>query len=222
MAMAIMGVASLWFDIRAMSQTQQTVAAMAIGSVIWIVMLGFLIVWTGRIQRAPLAALGFSLPDVAASVGAAGRILLASMPLILALSVFSQYIYYRATGEYSDAHSILQAVSPTEERPGLLLLAGIFFMTTFVIPFFEELFYRGFIQNTLLRLGRPWLAITLSSVIFAATHLSNADGLVSFLPLMALSLGLGYAFYRTRSLLTCWLMHMAFNGFNLIMAMMQG
>lgn len=201
----------------AASQLQQVLAVIAVVSVDWILIAASVIFWIRHVKRSPLAALGFTLPRPAQSIADAFRILFAAMPLILALSVFSYFIYRTIQGTPPQAHDILQAVAPgkTQSRHDLIMLILVFIATTVVIPFFEEFFYRGFIQNTLMRTGRPWLAIILSSVIFAAVHLGNADGLTSFLPLLALALALGYAFYRTRSLLTCWLMHMLFNAFNL-------
>lgn len=199
------------------SQLQQVMTMMTVVIADWIVIAAIVIIWIRYVKLAPIAALGFTLPRPAKSFAEAFRILLAAMPLILALSVFSYFIYQMIHGTPPQTHDILQAVAPgkSQSRHDLIMLVLIFLATTIVIPFFEEFFYRGFIQNTLMRTGRPWLAICLSSVIFAAVHLSNADGTTSFLPLLALALALGYAFYRTRSLLTCWIMHMLFNAFNL-------
>ena len=77
-----------------------------------------------------------------------------------------------------------------------------------VIPFFEELFFRGFIQTSLMRTGSPAAAIIAQGVLFGLVHMgmpASVDSLTIF------GLALGYAFYRTRSLVSCFLMHAAFN-----------
>jgi uncharacterized protein len=62
---------------------------------------------------------------------------------------------------------------------------------------FEELFFRGGVQNLLQRsTNKPWLSIIVSSVIFSAIHLS----FYGFLPRFALGMVLGMFFYYSGSL----------------------
>jgi len=61
-------------------------------------------------------------------------------------------------------------------------------------------------------LGRPWPAILLTSVLFATVH-----GNVTHWPaLFVLSLGLGYAYEKSGSLLRPLFMHAMFNGISIL------
>ena len=79
-----------------------------------------------------------------------------------------------------------------------------------ILPgFFEEIFFRGAIQNLFTRwLKNPVLAIVLSAVIFSAFHFEYAD----FLGRFFLGLVLGWVFYQTGNIWLPVLMHAAFNG----------
>lgn len=61
----------------------------------------------------------------------------------------------------------------------------------------EEIFFRGFLQNTLHRwMRRPHWAIFITAAVFSAFHLQ----FMSFLPRLFLGLTLGYLFHWSRSL----------------------
>ena len=61
----------------------------------------------------------------------------------------------------------------------------------------EELFFRGALQNILERWTRvPWVAILLSSLLFALAHITA----FKFLPILTLGAVLGTLFYITRNL----------------------
>lgn len=77
-----------------------------------------------------------------------------------------------------------------------------------IVPIFEEMLFRGFLQTSVRSLGSsPWAAILLTSLFFSILHpLTHAPAL------FALSCGLGYAYERSGSLLRSILMHIFFNG----------
>jgi membrane protease YdiL (CAAX protease family) len=85
---------------------------------------------------------------------------------------------------------------PREQR-AVAAIAGIA-----VIPFFEELIFRGFLQPALERHVRPWLAIFLTSLAFGAMH-----GVAAVVPIAGLSLVLGYARQRTGSVWAAFALH---------------
>ncbi len=203
-------------DLKSLSRQQWQVAMVFLNLLGWVAVLLAVFLWVKVVKRVPAGALGFTAPRPWQSVGRAIRYLLAAMPVVFAFGILSHVLYEKITGETPQPHEILKAV---QNDPPAWFTAIMFISATFFIPFFEEFFYRGLIQNTLMRLGSPILAILISSLIFAAMHLTNLDGAVSFLPLLALSLALGYGFYKTRSLLACYLMHLIFNGYNLLMTM---
>jgi CAAX protease family protein len=74
---------------------------------------------------------------------------------------------------------------------------------------FEEVFFRGGIQNILTRWFKgPWIAIILTAIIFSAVHISYYGFLVRF----ALGVALGFVFYYSGSLWLNILFHFLFNG----------
>jgi len=84
-----------------------------------------------------------------------------------------------------------------------VLQAGI------LAPLVEEFTYRGVLMVSLMRRIGPAGAIGLSGAIFAAAHLEAQPQAV--LPLFLLGLALGYAAYRTRSLVAPVIAHSLFN-----------
>jgi hypothetical protein len=76
-------------------------------------------------------------------------------------------------------------------------------------PFGEELLFRGVLQSMLRRyLHSPWVAISITSVLFAAIHYPFIDSLPA---LFALSLVLGCSYERTGRLYSPIMIHMLFN-----------
>ena len=76
-----------------------------------------------------------------------------------------------------------------------------------LVPFAEELVFRGAILKSLLTKYRPWLAIVLSAVIFSAAHLNPAQMPHAFL----IGLLLGWMYWRTGSILPGMAYHWANN-----------
>ena len=97
---------------------------------------------------------------------------------------------------------------------GLKILVVLF--AAGVVPVFEELLFRGFFQTSLRSLsGSPWVGIVLTSVFFAILHPPT------HIPaLFMLSVGLGYAYERSGSLLRPILMHIFFNGLSIGMTLL--
>ncbi len=98
-------------------------------------------------------------------------------------------------------------------------------------PIFEEFVYRAFLQTSIIRFlraalpapaararfGPVWLAVSLTSAIFALAHLGAAPWYA--LPgLFLFGLSLGLVYERTRRLLPSILMHAGFNAINLLLA----
>jgi membrane protease YdiL (CAAX protease family) len=83
-------------------------------------------------------------------------------------------------------------------------LAGHFAFHTVLVPMFEELLYRALILGYLLRLLPPWMALVVSTLLFAAGHPSWV-----FSGLIGVAYGLLYL--RFRNLWLCVLAHGAHN-----------
>ncbi len=95
-----------------------------------------------------------------------------------------------------------------------IILVGIY--TIVVNAFIEELFFRGFIFQGLIKAGWHRLAYVFSSLVFALYHISNFrtwfDMWVMALALLGLFIGgLIFAYFvdKTKSFLASWLIHMS-------------
>ena len=87
-------------------------------------------------------------------------------------------------------------------------VASLFVVTAVLAPVLEETVFRGFLLPSLTKWMPVPAAVGLSSIAFAAAHLSARD----FPQLVAFGLLLGFNYARTRNLLTTMLMHGAWNG----------
>ena len=83
----------------------------------------------------------------------------------------------------------------------LAVLAGVFVIG--IAPFAEELFFRGFLFQSLRQSWGIWLAAPASGLIFGAVHF-EPDKLV---PLAILGTALAWVFHRTRSIWPCIFIH---------------
>lgn len=130
---------------------------------------------------------------------------LVALPLMLSVSLLNQQIWQGQGGN----NPILQIV--LDERDPLAL--GMFLFTAAVAaPVFEEILFRGFLLPSLTRYLPIWGAIGLSSLIFAAAHLSFSE----VLPLTVLGAILGFAYVRSRNLLSSILLHSTWNSVTMI------
>jgi membrane protease YdiL (CAAX protease family) len=93
-----------------------------------------------------------------------------------------------------------------------LAIAAMICAIVIAAPIVEELLFRGLLQNALAKYLPIGGAILLSSFLFAAVH-----GQPYAIPgLMSLSVAFGYLYHRTGSLRTNIILHMANNGFALL------
>ena len=81
-----------------------------------------------------------------------------------------------------------------------------------VLPFFEELVFRSFLQPLLVQNLGDRGGVVLTSVLFGAMH-----GASAFLPIFAFSLILGFVMLRTQRIAGPWLVHAIHNGLMVFM-----
>ncbi|MFZ9010632.1 MAG: CPBP family intramembrane glutamic endopeptidase [Anaerohalosphaeraceae bacterium] len=112
-----------------------------------------------------------------------------------------------------EVHQTLDTL--TDAGMGLKTLVVIF--AALIVPIFEELLFRGFFQTSLRSFSdSPWAAIVFTSIFFAILHPPT------HIPaLFMLSVGLGYAYERSGSLLRPILMHIFFNGLSITMTLLM-
>lgn len=142
-------------------------------------------------QRVPL---GRGMTAVATYVAAAPFLIIGGVALTL---------WYAARGEEVPDQEVAVGIAEHMATAPILIPA----VAVLVIPFLEEVLFRGF----LLELFRPiigaWPAIAVSAACFALMH-----GATAAVVIFPLALALGYCKLRTRSLLAPCLMHSMHNG----------
>lgn len=87
-----------------------------------------------------------------------------------------------------------------------------------VAPVFEEMLFRGVIQEYTSRLYKPAAGILIASLFFGIAH--SGSGAQSVIYAFLQGLILGYVYYRTRSLVAVIAMHVIHNGLTYAMSRM--
>ncbi|HXF43656.1 MAG TPA: CPBP family intramembrane glutamic endopeptidase [Pyrinomonadaceae bacterium] len=91
-----------------------------------------------------------------------------------------------------------------------LLLGAIFF----IAAAWEEILFRGYILQTMVRNNQPIAGILISSILFAAIHLLNPNpGIISTLNTLLAGIWFSIGYLRTRSLWLPISMHFSWNWF---------
>ncbi len=112
-----------------------------------------------------------------------------------------------------NGHAFVRAL---QDHPTAPTIACISVAVLVAAPLCEELLFRVILQGWLQDRVAPATAVVAVAVAFAAIHMNSWP---DPLPLVPLSLILGYLYYRRRSYLSNVLMHALFNGMNLLLAL---
>ena len=93
----------------------------------------------------------------------------------------------------------------TEEWLGMLMQNPIGVLSACLIgPLAEEAIFRGAILRRLLeKKWNPWFAIVISAILFAVAHGNFAQGMTAII----MGCFMGWIYYRTRSIMPCFLVH---------------
>jgi membrane protease YdiL (CAAX protease family) len=186
-----------------------------------------LVVYFAARFRPPLSDWGPFRPGLAPrglgeSLPWAIRVLMAAMPFMflsamLALGVLQRFLDY-PTPELG--HSLLTPFLHDASLSLRLMLIG---RVVILAPLVEELIFRGLFQSALVGMdgkkSRRWLAILVTSLMFAGIHFHsdpNVIGWHTLPPLFVLSIGLGWVYERTGSLWAPILVHALSNGLNIM------
>lgn len=86
-------------------------------------------------------------------------------------------------------------------------IAVALFAIIVLMPFFEEILFRGLFMGELLKSFRPWSSIIIQAAFFAAAHMMLFQSIFTF----GVGVLLGIVYYKTQSLKTATLFHGAFN-----------
>ncbi|MCY4172660.1 MAG: CPBP family intramembrane metalloprotease [Cyanobacteria bacterium MAG CAR3_bin_5] len=130
--------------------------------------------------------------------------LLLSLPLVLLASWGVSQLFPDAGG----SNPLLELVLNNRDWTALVFFA---LTACLLAPLYEELVFRAAILPAMGRSYGAGVGVLVSSLLFAAAHLS----LVEFVPLLILGLGLGWLRLSSGRLSACVLMHAAWNGYTL-------
>jgi len=143
--------------------------------------------------------------------------LYAVWPIVLAMIVVTIQIGKALLGPKFEIpqHMGLDLIT---ESPALALQVLIVFVAVVIAPAVEEMLFRGLIQTALRSyFGRPWLAVIMTSALFASVHVNGTH----WPALFALAMGLGYSYEKSGSLFRPIIMHALFNGLTIAAALAE-
>jgi uncharacterized protein len=143
---------------------------------------------------------------------------LVSYPSVLFVSIASKYISDKIWGEVEVEQVAVRQLKLTLGNGYLFTLMAI--AVVFLVPFVEELLFRGFLQNFLKRYFARRYAIVVSAIIFSLAHFSFSQGIGNLqliLSLAVLAFFLGFIYERERTLWASFGLHATFNGCNVLL-----
>ncbi|MCH2106995.1 MAG: CPBP family intramembrane metalloprotease [Planctomycetes bacterium] len=151
-----------------------------------------------KTEPAPSSSLGLSDASNSRDMTLGLGLYLLFLPAIFGAGLVSPWLVERLGG-VAEGQEVLLGIGSLEgdELVFAVMIAAI------VMPFFEELLFRGFVQPLLVQNFRETGGVVLTAAFFAYIH----PGWVPFLPIFCLSLVLGALYLRTRSLRAVVLVH---------------
>lgn len=163
------------------------------------------------------SGLGLSLLDLPVGLGC----FMLAFPFIQLMNLLGVFAYSQTQGAEPNGvgHGTLQMLV---DQPDNGWIWAIVVAAVVGAPFVEELVYRVFLQGAFLRwLKSPWLAIIFTSVIFAGMHrVGDTVPWHALLPIFAVGMSCGIAYERTKRVGVPITMHMCFNLYNVLLALM--
>jgi len=97
---------------------------------------------------------------------------------------------------------------------GSLVVMSVLFACV-AAPFFEELLFRGFVFNALLRYVPAWAAVVMSAILFGLSHWQRGNA-GAIAPLIAGGVVLALVYYRSGSIFASMITHALFNSISVI------
>jgi len=148
----------------------------------------------------PLTHLGFKQKVNVGQIGIVIAIMIACLPIVGALQdltesiPFSKAMFAKFKAAEDEYEAQIKIIGKMDNFTDFLLSL---FMLAILPAVFEEVMFRGAIQNLFSRWwGMPILAIIVTSILFSAIHFSY----LGFLSRAALGFVLGWMYYRTGNL----------------------
>lgn len=138
--------------------------------------------------------------------------LLVAYPVVLFFNGLAEAVFEKFFGHFEVSQVAVQELLAVRPYPFLFFVFALVICT--VIPFLEEVIFRGFLQTTLRGYVGRWGAIVLTSIIFALAHFSRSQGVgngVLLFSLFVLSLFLCFLYERQRNIFASIGLHATFN-----------
>ena len=154
-------------------------------------------------------------------IGLVGWII--SYPFVLVSSIITNAIATWAWGESPFEQVAVKQLKLTMGNTPLFF--SMIMVVVILVPFMEELLFRGLLQNFLKRYMRRSWSIAFTAIIFSAVHFAPSQGTGNFqlvLSLIALSGFLGFIYERERTLWAPITLHMTFNAINILAIIFAG
>jgi membrane protease YdiL (CAAX protease family) len=168
-------------------------------------------------RSAPECGLKISFLDIPVGLGC----FVLAYPFVELMSMFGVFVYEQTQQHEVPAQLAHDTLEQLVNNPNNPWVWAIIAAAVIGAPIVEELMFRVFLQGALIKwLKTPWLAIIISSIIFAMVH--RIGGTVEWhaLPILfALGMGCGVAYERTKRVGVPITMHMCFNALNVLIAL---
>jgi membrane protease YdiL (CAAX protease family) len=163
-----------------------------------------------------LKGFGLRIRTIPQDLAHAFLTLLGVWPLVMAMMSLTVLIMRTLNQDFEvPQHEALQVITQSGSVPLQVLMIVL---AVAIAPMVEEMLFRGLFQ-TMIRsyFGRPWLAIAITSILFAFIHKDPEH----WPALFVLALGLGYSYEKSGSLLRAIFMHAMFNGITIAVALAE-
>lgn len=142
----------------------------------------------------------------------AGEVALVVYLPTMILRLLMVFLMTRVTGEVPGNNPLLEILQ-TEAGQKMMLMIGV--AAVFMAPLAEELQFRVVILGGLLRTNLARFAPAITALLFGMAH-----GIPDGIALLPLAFVLGYTYLQRRSYLTVVLVHLLFNLFNVLLAIL--
>ncbi len=142
----------------------------------------------------------------------AGEVALVVYLPTMILRLLMVFLMTKVTGEVPGNNPLLEILQ-TEAGQKMMLMIGV--AAVFMAPLAEELQFRVVILGGLLRTNLARFAPAITALLFGMAH-----GIPDGIALLPLAFVLGYTYLQRRSYLTVVLVHLLFNLFNVLLAIL--
>ncbi len=141
-----------------------------------------------------------------------------SYPFVLLVSLIIKYVSNKIWGPTDAEQVAVKYLKSTMDSP--VLFGAMILTIVVIVPFTEELLFRGFLQNFIKRhLGRNW-AIGLTALLFSLAHFSLSQGMTNvqlLTSLFLLALFISFIYEREGTLWAPVGLHVIFNAWNVLL-----